>query len=130
MILYIVKIVLKLFLRVFNCGTVFVLDLGPARHPRLDAVSYCVVGDLLGELLHKVRSLRARSHKTHLTTQHVEQLWQLINSKASNDTANARHAGILSQCPNGLAVLFSADQAACRCESYSIANWPVCAYLT
>ena len=39
-------------------------------------------GLLLGQLLHKFRSLRTRSNKGHFTGQHIEYLWQFVDAGA------------------------------------------------
>src|SRR6185503_5280821 len=60
-ILDVEKVVLKFLARVFNRGAVRILDLRPTGQSRRDQMSLFVVGDLLRELGHEVRTLGTRA---------------------------------------------------------------------
>src|ERR1700684_168202 len=53
-------------------------------------MAVAVAGDIAAEHLDELGALRAWPDQAHLAAQHVEQLWQLINRSATQDTTDER----------------------------------------
>ena len=79
------------------------VDLRPSGDARTNLVLYHVPGDLLPELLNKLRSLGSWAHKAHLAKKHVEKLRHLVDTELSQNAADAGNSGIVS---GGPALLF------------------------
>src|SRR6202795_2728215 len=54
------------------------VDLGPARDSRAHAVAQHVLGELVLELAHELRQLRARADERHLSPEDIDELGQLV----------------------------------------------------
>src|SRR2546425_7484921 len=76
------------------------VDLGPPRDARLHLVAKHVAGHPASELLDEARALRARTHKTHLAPQHVEELRQLVEARAPQECAQAGAAQVVRAGPH------------------------------
>src|ERR1700730_4362005 len=74
----VVKVVSKLFLRLFERGTIVIAHLGPAGNSRTNSMAQVVVRDLLLEPLDKFRSFWARTDEPHVSNEHVPQLRNFI----------------------------------------------------
>src|SRR2546425_1568928 len=77
------------------------VDLGPPRDAGLHLVAEHVTGHPAPELLHKARALRARTHEAHLAPQHVEELRQLVEAPASQESAPSGTARVVRGGPDG-----------------------------
>src|SRR5438445_10924450 len=77
------------------------VERGPARDPRLHLVAEHVAGHAAPELLHEARALGARSDEAHLAAQHVEELGQLVEARASQEDAERRAAWVVRARPYG-----------------------------
>ena len=78
---------------------VAVLHLRPTRESRPHEVTHAVERQLLGELLHVVRLLWARSHEREVTVQDVQELWELVEMGPAQDATEPRDARIVVLCP-------------------------------
>ena len=81
-----------------------VAHLGPSGDAGLDAVAHGVVGDLVGELIHKKRPLGAWPDQAHVTVEHVEELRQFIDAQQPDDVADAGDAAVVGGGPARFAV--------------------------
>src|SRR6266853_6797260 len=70
-VLDVVQIVLELFQRVVDGRSVAVLDLSPARDPRLDGKPLHVEGDLLLKVLDELWPLRRSTDVAHTPLDHI-----------------------------------------------------------
>src|ERR1044072_6251984 len=91
-VLYVEKIVLKLLACIFNGRSIGVFDLCPASQAGGDQVSLFVIGNLFGELRHKVRPFRSRPHKAHLAFQNIQKLRYLVDPYFAYDASDSRCA--------------------------------------
>src|SRR4030095_13011397 len=64
-----------------------------------------VIRDFLRQLSDKVGPFRTRPHKSHLTTQDVPKLGNLIDAHFANDPTDARGSIIIFARPNGSRML-------------------------
>ena len=60
-----------------------------------------VEADLGRELVHELGPLGPRSDQTHLSSQHVPELWQLVEPAAAEKTADAIDAVVVLAAPDG-----------------------------
>ena len=57
-------------------------------------MAFIVIGNLLAECLHKKRPFRPRPDKTHVATDYVNELRQLVQAVLAEDLPDARDARI------------------------------------
>src|SRR5437870_6848805 len=100
LVLDVIEIVLQFLPGIVDRCAVRILNLRPTSQPRRDQLPLFVVGELLRQLLNKVRTLRARTDKVHVTAQDVPELWDLIDPNLTNNTTDARHALVVCLSPN------------------------------
>src|SRR4029077_586133 len=93
-ILDIEQVVLQLFLGVLYGITVLVANLRPAGNPGPHGVADPVIRNFLAEPLHKFRTLRPRSHKSHIALEHAPQLRNLIDARHSQKLADPGNSRI------------------------------------
>ena len=60
-----------------------------------------IIRDLLGQHLHKLRTLRARAHDRHLAFEHIKELWELVETDLPDETAHGCDPRIVLPRPNG-----------------------------
>src|SRR5690349_720221 len=77
------------------------VDLRPASNPLLDLVAEHVAGHEAPELLDEARTLGARTDEAHLASEHVDELWQLVETSPSQADAEGGAARIVSARPHG-----------------------------
>src|SRR5437879_2356917 len=98
-VLDVVQIVLELFQRVVDGRSVAVLDLSPARDPRLDGKPLHVERDLLLKVLDELWPLRARSDEAHVPHEDVEELRELIQTCPPKKGSHTRHSRVALRGP-------------------------------
>src|SRR5438094_3884322 len=99
-VLDVVQIVLELFQRVVDGRSVAVLDLSPARDPRLDGKPLHVEGDLLLQVLDELGPLRARPDEAHMPHEDVEELRKLIQTRPPQEGSHTRHSRVALRGPH------------------------------
>src|ERR1700712_4004989 len=73
------------------------VDLGPAGNARLDPVTMDVTRyDLLIKIV-MLKGMRTRSHYRHVAAQHVEELRQLVEARAAQESANTCNVWIVAR---------------------------------
>src|SRR5207253_3469422 len=79
LVLDVIEIVLQFLSGIVDRCAVRILDLRPTCQARRDQMPLFVVGDLLRQLLDKVRTLSPWAAKVHVAAQDVPELWDLID---------------------------------------------------
>src|SRR6476661_7395535 len=77
-VFYVVEIVLQLDMGLFFSGRVAITDLCPSGDSRSHRVAQIVIGNFVSKFLYEDRPLWTRSHQTHFSLPHVDQLGKLI----------------------------------------------------
>src|SRR6266404_5313738 len=99
-VLDVVQIVLELFQRIVDGRSVAVLDLSPARDPRLEGKPLHVEGDLLLKVLDELWPLRARPDEAHVPHEDVEELRELIQTRPPKEGSHTRHSRVALRGPH------------------------------
>src|SRR5262249_22311612 len=97
------------------------VDLGPAGHARLDAVTGHVVGDRLAELLDEHGSLRPRAHQAHVALEYIDKLRQLVQAGRAQERPQARAARVVFLRPDSAGLLLGIDAHAAELEHLELA---------
>src|SRR5581483_4167993 len=84
----VIQVELQLLARVFDRVPVFVFHLRPAGDARWNHLANRVIGDLLGQPLHKSRPLRPRSRKCYIASDHVPQLRDFVEPRTAQELAH------------------------------------------
>src|SRR5437879_684053 len=77
------------------------VDLRPAGHARLDLVAQHVARNLASEFVDKERPLGPRPDQAHLTSEHVDELRQLVEAPPAQEGARRRAAVVGRLRPHG-----------------------------
>src|SRR5262245_350744 len=88
------QVVLKFLQRVFDAGAVGVAHLCPTGESRPNDVPLTIERDLARQLRDKLRPLRAWPDQTHVPLEHVPELWQFVESAASQKPAHGGYTGV------------------------------------
>src|SRR5574340_927035 len=120
-VLDVVEVVLQLVHGILVGRAIGVAHLGPPGDARFDGMTYTVIGDFLGQVLHEVGALRTRADKAHVAKENVEYLRQLVDAGAADETSGERHAAVVLTCPARLAVFLGIDAHAAELENGEIA---------
>src|SRR4029078_3550215 len=75
---------------VFERRPIAILDLRPSRQAGLDRVPLLIERNGLGRYGNKEWPPRPRADKTHVASQHVPELGQLVEARQADETADAR----------------------------------------
>ena len=75
------------------------VDLRPAGNSRPHLMLYHITRDFLPELIHKLRTLRARADETHFSCQDIKELRHFVNAGAPQKASEFRHPVISRDCP-------------------------------
>ncbi len=84
--LYIIEVVLKLDVRVFETFTIALIDQGPSSRSRLYRIASPVVRDALFHLWDV--PLGPRADEAHIAHEDIVKLWQFINVGRTQDAAD------------------------------------------
>ena len=71
------------------------VDLRPARYAGLLSMAAQILGYLLRELFYIFGLFRAGANHAHLSDQHVEELWQLVQREPADEGADRRAARVV-----------------------------------
>ena len=93
-----------------------VAHLSPARDARLNTVANGVERNFLGQFVHKIRTLGAWAHQTHVAFEDAENLRQLIDPQFANDLPDASHAIVFEAGPLRLSIFFSIGAHAAKLD--------------
>ena len=85
------------------------LDLRPAGHAGFGLVAGVVVGDVVLEVADEFGALGARADETHLASEHVPELGQLVDVPFADEGTNAEAAGIFLGAPAHFTVSFGVE---------------------
>src|SRR5690606_28223402 len=86
-VLDVVEVVLQLGACILDRRAIRIAHLRPAGDTRLHAVAYVVVGNVLDQVAHEERALGARADETQVAAQDVDELRQLVDSRAPQEPA-------------------------------------------
>ena len=78
-------------------------NLGPSSDTRLQLMPPHIAGNLSTKNLNEVRPLGSRTHQAHVSTQHIDELGKLVQSRRPQDSAQARDPFVLRRCPSSIA---------------------------
>src|SRR6266581_3262098 len=84
-ILDVEEVVLQFLQCVFDACAVRVAHLCPSGQTRPHNTPLSIERNLASQLRDELRSFGARSHETHVALQHVPELWQFIETAASEE---------------------------------------------
>src|SRR5690606_8864534 len=85
------------------------VHLRPAGDARAHLVPQHVVRDLVAEIIHEDRTLRARPDEGHLAAHHVPELGQLVEARLAEESPEGRAAIIVLFGPDRPALGFGVD---------------------
>src|SRR5437867_6151049 len=91
-LLDVIQIVLELGVRVLDGIAVGEIDLRPAGDARAHSEPQAEVGDLLFEQIDEMRALGARADDAHLALQDVDELRDLVDARAPEESSHRRYA--------------------------------------
>ena len=94
---------MELFDRLLDGSGIGRFDLRPTGQPGSHRETLPIEQTDLGELINELLTFRPWSHQAHVATQDVPELWQLIEPKLADYTADAGHPCIALDSPNCLA---------------------------
>ena len=87
-LLHVIKIVAQLRAGIVQGRAIGIVDLRPAGQAGPDRMAFAIERQLLRQLLDEFRPLRPWPHQRHVAFQHVDQLRQLVNSRAAEKPAD------------------------------------------
>src|SRR6266849_11059888 len=96
----VVEIVWQLFQLVFAGTAISIVHLRPASQSRFDSQAVAIQRIGFFQFKGILFSLWAWSYQTHLTTQDIEHLRQLIQVQSTQESSNSCHSRILLDCPS------------------------------
>src|ERR1700723_1945919 len=96
----VVEIVFKLFPALGECCPVLISHLSPSGEPGPDDVPQVVVGDFFVEFLDEFGAFGSGSHKTHVTSEDVPELWDFIESCLAHKASETGHALVVFLSPH------------------------------
>src|ERR1700730_3125631 len=100
-VLDVVEVVVELFLSVCDRVAVFVAYLRPTSDSWRNSVSQWVKRDFAREEFDEFGTFGSRSNKTHVSTQHIPQLGNLIDPRRPQETTNTGDSRVLVTSPGG-----------------------------
>src|SRR5262245_21818149 len=100
------EVVLQLLCCVFDAGAVRVAHLCPAGQSGTNHVPLAVERNLLAQLLDELGPLRPGADEAHVARDDVPQLRQLVETRASDEAPDPRHARIVLLGPYGTSAGF------------------------
>src|SRR5215208_6096308 len=68
------------------------MHLSPTCDTGLDLMAFVIAGDLAPEQLDEFGALRTRPDDAHIASEHVDELWELVERKLAQRAADARQA--------------------------------------
>ena len=83
----------------YGCVSAVTIHLSPAGKSRANLMFHHISRDFFSEFLYKKRPLRSWSHKTHVTLQYVEKLWQFINTGVTHKLSDGCYSWVILYCP-------------------------------
>ena len=99
------KVVLELFLRLFDRASVMEHDLRPSGEPGFDRVAEGVIRDHGLKFLHEFRTLRTGADKSQFPDQDVEQLRKFVDPSFPQEVADFCDPGVILHRPDRIPVL-------------------------
>src|ERR1700722_3528172 len=103
-ILYVKQVILQFFPRIFQSVAVLVLHLRPAGDTRSDYMAHAVIRNLLAQPLDKLRSLRTRTYKRHISLEDAPQLRDLIQTRNAQKLPHRRDTRIVIPSPGSAGI--------------------------